>query len=290
MFDKNFLYKIYDKYCLNYNKIYFIPLKNRNTNGIICVDNATGNTGISKCHKDDKYDAKIGCAIAYCRLKNIPIKETEDEEVKAGYFYNVNGKNVGYCYKISEGIAAFIKLEFNFYKHKYNLNTGSLEYYNIDKDSFRKMKEIDFDYFEPVDATFLNRIYSEMVVNGEQTKDVKFKFKDGCGVEAICYNKTWYNLTDIPEAHHIIRALAYAKLRNEGKSVCEHLSISYSSLKKRSFELKGKIYYIISAGLTYDRFPILYTYNPSENEFKQFSFETIKEEVEPSDAIFKLYR
>lgn len=289
MFDKNFLYKIYDKYCFGNDKIYFIPLKHRNTFGAICVDRATGKTGISKCHKDDKYDAKIGWAIAYCRLKNIPIKETEDVKVKAGCFYKVNGKDVGYCFKIVENTAMFIKLELNLRSHKYKLNTGSIRHYRIDQDSFEKIEKVCFDYFEPVNMAFLNNTYAEMIKNEEETRDVKFKFKDGCGVEAICYNHIWYNLSNIPETHHIVRALAYARLKNEGKSMCEHLLIYYSNLKKRSFELNGKTYHIVSAGLTYDGLPVLYTFEPFASEFKQFSFE-ITEGVDPSDAIFELYR
>lgn len=289
MFDKNFLYKIYDKYCLTDRKIQFVPLAHRNTQGVICVDKATGKTGISKCHKDDKFDSKTGCAIAYCRLKNIPIKEIEDVKVKAGCFYKINGKDVGYCFKIAEDTAIFIKLEFNLCNHKYKLNTGNIRYYKIGQDSFEKIEKICFDYFEPASVAFLNNTYVEMVNNEEETKDIKFKFKEGCGVEAIYYDGTWYNLANIPETHYITRALAYAKLKDEGASMCEHLSISYLDLKKRSFELNNSTYYIISAGLTDNGLPALYTFEPLTSKFKQFSFE-ITEGVDPSNAIFKLYR
>lgn len=38
----------------------------------ICCNLKTGNVSKSKCHSEDKYDARIGIAYAYARLENLP--------------------------------------------------------------------------------------------------------------------------------------------------------------------------------------------------------------------------
>ena len=45
-------------------------------NKTFCLSLRTGKVGISKCHKEDKYDHFIGIGLAYCRLKNIKVPES----------------------------------------------------------------------------------------------------------------------------------------------------------------------------------------------------------------------
>ena len=45
-------------------------------NKTFCLSLRTGKVGISKCHKEDKYDHFIGTGLAYCRLKNIKVPES----------------------------------------------------------------------------------------------------------------------------------------------------------------------------------------------------------------------
>lgn len=49
-------------------------------NKTFCLSLRTGKVGISKCHKEDKYDHFIGTGLAYCRLKNIKVPESNDYE------------------------------------------------------------------------------------------------------------------------------------------------------------------------------------------------------------------
>ena len=45
--------------------------------GFIVVDTSTGKVAYSWCHPDEAYDTGIGVALAYARLKHIPIPEME---------------------------------------------------------------------------------------------------------------------------------------------------------------------------------------------------------------------
>lgn len=47
---------------------------------VIVTSVKTGKRAIAKCHKDDKWDYAIGIGIAYCRLKDIPIKKNKINE------------------------------------------------------------------------------------------------------------------------------------------------------------------------------------------------------------------
>lgn len=47
---------------------------------VIVTSVKTGKRAVAKCHKDDKWNFAIGVGIAYCRLKNIPIKKNKINE------------------------------------------------------------------------------------------------------------------------------------------------------------------------------------------------------------------
>lgn len=47
---------------------------------VIVTSIKTGKRAVAKCHKDDKWNFATGVGIAYCRLKNIPIKKNRVNE------------------------------------------------------------------------------------------------------------------------------------------------------------------------------------------------------------------
>ena len=52
---------------------------------VIVTSIKTGKRAVAKCHKNDEWNFATGLGIAYCRLKNIPIKQERQKEVLVIY-------------------------------------------------------------------------------------------------------------------------------------------------------------------------------------------------------------
>lgn len=84
MYNKDFLKKMTVK-AENDNSVVFYTRKNKT----FCLSLRTGKVGIAKKNKNDKYDYYIGTGLAYCRLKNIKVPESDD--YKRGTMIKYNG-------------------------------------------------------------------------------------------------------------------------------------------------------------------------------------------------------
>lgn len=71
MYNKDFLKKMALRAGRDVSVVFY-TCKNKT----FCLSLRTGKVGIAKCHKEDKYDHFIGTGLAYCRLKNIKVPES----------------------------------------------------------------------------------------------------------------------------------------------------------------------------------------------------------------------
>lgn len=72
---------------------------------VIVTSIKTGKRAIAKCHKDDEWNFATGVGIAYCRLKNIPIKKIRENDNLAVYKFEA-----GDCYYLSIGNGLYFKV------------------------------------------------------------------------------------------------------------------------------------------------------------------------------------
>ena len=75
MYNKDFLNRMAIK--ASRDKSVFIYTHKRE---VIVTSVKTGKRAVAKCHKGDKWNFAIGVGIAYCRLKDIPIKQERQKE------------------------------------------------------------------------------------------------------------------------------------------------------------------------------------------------------------------
>lgn len=75
MYNEDFLNRMATK--ASRDKSVFIYTHKRQ---VVVTSVKTGERAVAKCHKDDKWNFAIGVGIAYCRLKNIPIKKNKINE------------------------------------------------------------------------------------------------------------------------------------------------------------------------------------------------------------------
>lgn len=61
---------------------------NKSKGKTIAIDTNNNKIAVAKCHKDDSFNNKIGLAIAYARLRNIPVPEVSDEPQRWRAEYN----------------------------------------------------------------------------------------------------------------------------------------------------------------------------------------------------------
>ena len=72
---------------------------------VIVTSIKTGKRAVAKCHKDDEWNFTTGVGIAYCRLKNIPIKEIGKNDNLAVYKFKADD-----CHYLSIGNDLYFKV------------------------------------------------------------------------------------------------------------------------------------------------------------------------------------
>lgn len=77
--------------------------------GFLMYDTRTGKVAYSRCHPDDDWCEDIGLAIAYARLRNIPIPEMEEiptiEECVGKWVETANCKTIVYVTPIRNTVS-----------------------------------------------------------------------------------------------------------------------------------------------------------------------------------------